>query len=82
MEILDVTKTVTREGFDNYYFSIRNFWDKEYCCSIAVFDKIIIKFNCECKHQIWEISRKVKTGKLCRHIKLCKEYLKNKKIIK
>jgi hypothetical protein len=81
MEILEESKTTTREGFDSYYFKVLNNRGKEYNCSITIYEKKIVRINCECMHQVWEISRKVKTGKMCRHIKFCLEKLKEEKVI-
>jgi len=75
MEIIERDEGETRDGFTSYYFKILS-RAKDYQCSIIVNDRRMVKVNCDCLHNIWEISRKVKTGKLCRHVKLCINYLK------
>ena len=81
MEILELDKAITREGFNNYYFTILNNKNKKYHCSLVVHNKQVVRFNCDCFHQMWEISRKVKTGKFCRHLTYCLNKLKEDKIL-
>jgi len=75
MEIIDIDKGETREGFTSYYFKILS-RANTYQCSIVINDKKVIRKNCDCMHTTFEISRKVKTGKVCRHITECINYLK------
>lgn len=82
MEITNQEEGETREGFKSYYFNVLNIKNQTYNCSIVVCDKKIMKITCDCMHHVWEISRKIKTGKICRHAKFCIENLKERKLIK
>jgi len=81
MEICEVTKGKNREGYDRYYISIKNKRGKIYLVFITINGKKIIEFSGTCMFWVWEISRKIKTHKYCRHVKFAISYLKEKGII-
>jgi len=75
MEIKEVTKGLTRDGLDRYYFIIENGRGLDYEVALTVCDEKVIEKTCSCLWGTWEISRKVKTYKDCKHIKFCLNYL-------
>jgi len=81
MEILEINKGETLDGFDRYYFNIKSMGGN-YLTSITFTNKKLLGTHCTCMFWTYEISRKIKTNKQCRHIKLALDYLKKENLLK
>jgi len=78
MEIISLEEAEDRNENKRIYVSVLNEKGVEYHASFTIINKIAIQPKCDCKWDTWEVSRSVKTGKLCRHIRFALSYLKEK----
>jgi len=82
MEIIDKVKTTDRDGFDKVYFTVKvkdATESKDEVTYIVIFtlsNGKVIKEACDCAWSTFEVGRKIKTFKVCRHVKYCRNYLK------